>query len=777
MKILLSWLFDHIVANRADYSVEDIVSKFNKTTAEIEHFRTLKADAQKLSVVKITEIKIENAVAKNVVSEQEIIIPLRKKLDINQLHVVAQENGVYRFATYIDLGGTKDGILPEIFIDQSRYDTIPELLAQEDIVIYIDNKSITHRPDLWSHRGIAREIAAMFDVNLKNIDGFLVAVEKENADVQISATDNNPFSITIEDTQHCKRFSGLYLDLVKNVPTPLWMVIRLARVDCKSMNMFVDGTNYVLFDIGQPMHIFDAEKLCKKRIIIRKADAGEVLETLDDEKTELLQNDIVIADGLHVVSLAGVMGGKESAIGNDTHSIFLESANFDATTIRQSAARHKKRTESSMRFEKSLDPYQNVTAIERYLKLLEDEGVAYNVPGTIQSVGVLPERVKITIDHEFIEKRLGVSVSWQQVQKILYALEFEVIKQEINGNVVYDITVSTFRATKDVSIKEDIVEEVGRFIGYETIEIQLPALPLRPRDITVTNRRREIKKILTYTGKMRELYTYSFFDESFLQSINWSTKNYIEVKNPVSQNHFRLVTTLVPNLLKALQENAEQYKQIRFYEWARIWSQQDGQPIETQVVSGILYDQHAAIDFYQGKDLIQSMYDAIGMSVSYAQIEKPNYPWMRPYQSAHIMYNDQIIGTIGMITDAFVQKLTPGGTVFYFECNAEILTSYKSVITTYKPSSKYPAVIRDISMLTPLSIRVQELQETIVHVDERIVDALLLDHFQKNEWHDKKSVTIRINIQDEHKTLTSEDADAVCSAVYTVLSSKGIEIR
>ena len=777
MKISIAWIFDHIDADYTSIDIAKLVDQCNKTTAEIEGWKNVSINLDQLTVAEIVSVEGDQTIVRSDEWNKEITLPVRNDISPGQWYLIIKEGESFSWALMDDLGGSKELLLPAMYVDdQCKKGVWKKNFESKDYVLEVDNKSITHRPDMWGHRGFAREIAAMLDMPFKTIDSFLAKKKINCFTNHAPANETNPYSITIQDPDVIKRFAGLYIKEVVHYPTLLWMASRLARVDSRSIDTLVDLTNYVMLDFGQPMHVFDALALTTKKIIARRAHTKEKLTILDDDKLELTPEDIVIADDKRGISLGGVMGGSDTGITSKTKSVFLESANFDATTIRRTSVRHKKRTDASSRFEKSLDPNQNIDALLRFLKLLDDAQIPYVASETISSVGPRALPGEITISHEFIEKRLGTVIELPFILQTLQKLECGVeVKMHDNG-LVYLITVPTFRSTKDIEIPVDIVEEIGRFFGYDRIQQQLPSLQLQPADLSSTYCARHIKRLLSYGFSMRELCNYSFYDESFLRMIEWEPTNFVSVQNPVSENYYRLVTSLIPHLFKAVSANGEHLHRLRFFELGRIWSNTKGIN-EKKSLAGIMYEQKQQINFYDLKVLLEQLFALLNMPVKWQQVEKSAAPWFVPYQTAHIISGDTIVGTAGMIDELFLQRISPGGAAFAFELSGDFILSYKSVTQRYVLAPKYPQVIRDISMLIALKYTSDELTDAIKSVDSRITAVMLIDFFSKPEWKDQKSLAFRVIIQDPEKTLTKQEVDAMWLRVEAQIKKRGATIR
>jgi phenylalanyl-tRNA synthetase beta chain len=776
MKVSLNWIFDHIDSDVHKVNVAQLVSLFIKTTAEIEEWRAVSFDADQFTLVKVLSMTEQIIEVYSPELNKNLSLTRWTDVAVGSWYLVYSQDNKFFLATMRSVGGTKDTLLPAVFVKESlRSGGWKKTIDRSDYIIDIDNKSINHRPDLWGHRGIAREIAAILDIQLRPLDMFLA---KHDIIHHASFIETEKFSVSIKSIDACKRFSALSIDSVSSQASELSMLVRLSRLDSKPIDFIVDCTNYVMLDLGQPMHAFDAQALKKKEIIIRRAHEKEKLTLLDGETVTLTPRDIVIADGDTAVSLAGVMGGATTGITAHTHSLLLEAATFDAATIRRTAVRYKKRTEASMRFEKSLSPSNSMNAIARYLYLLNFYGIEYKSHEKIICLGSDNPVIIIDVAYAHIERLLGIAIAPEKVQKILEKLSFTVETTCKNNSLFFHVTVPSFRATKDISIAEDIIEEIGRYIGYDSIPQDLPLSCLTPSDLYVIYTTRSIKRCLSTALSMKELYCYSFFDESFLQELLWQPQNCVELKNPISENYTRLVSTLQPHLLKAVRDNSIHHTQLSFYEYGRTWHMNNGNIIEKKSVSGIFFEQNTALDFYEGKNFLLHLFKELQCDVLWDRNDMYQFSWLSPHQSAKIMHNDVCIGIAGMVQDNVINILSAaGGAAFIFELDADYLSNYKHPVVRFKPLSKYPAVYRDISIIINISITAKAVIDIINGVATLIRSVTLIDFFTKEEWKDEKSLTLHIEIRDDNKTLEHDEVEHVWQRVIAALQQYGAKIR
>lgn len=776
MKLSIAWIFDHIDADWRQVDIQELAKKFNATTAEIEKVVPITLNFDEITLAEVINSADGAIEVFSPEWQKKVLLPTRKDIVVGSWYLIHRAHSGDQWLSMSHVGSSKDHLFPAVYTDPTlRAGLWKKQIPSTDYLLEVDNKSITHRPDMWGHRGFAREIAALLGFSLKPLSEFTVSlpIEQHGHSAHHSAT--NPFEIEIK-TDACSRFAGLFFDSIERRPSSLAMALRLAQLEVKPIDAIVDCTNYVMLDISQPMHAFDADKLTRRMIEIRKGDSEEKLLLLDGQEINLTADDIVITDGNKPISLAGIMGGSSTSINRHTESILLEAAYFNATTIRRTATRHKLRTEGSARWEKTLDPNQNIQAIGRFVRLLDDAGIAYHHAPSIASCGKPTEPKTVSVSLDFLQKRLGVQLDAHTVIRILECLEFGVDYSD----EIFTVTIPTFRGTKDVAIKEDILEEVGRFYGYTNIAAQMPSAQLIPADLHAVYQRRKAKSFMTNALQMHELENYSFYDEDFLRRLQWSPANYISVQSPVSENWQRLVTSLIPHLFKAVEQNNIDHNELRFFEWARVWSKEiTPQEIishERKVLAGIFFNKKEPVDFYEAKALLERFFVAFDIPVVWRKVETSTYPWEAPYQTAQLVHRNRLIGMAGKVNSLFLDTIAQGD-AFIFEIDGDFLLQYKPSLKRYVEPSKYPSAERDISVLISLTYTVDELISAMRAVHGTIKSVELVDCFEKKEWVNQRALTFRFVMQDAQKTLTKDEVEQVYNRVAQVFKDCGAAIR
>ncbi len=786
MKISVNWMLDHIATSISKLDVGYIVAKFNVHTAEIEQYEKFDLDLNNLFLARLVSIDQIGCSVRCEELNQTIQLSFRNDLQVGQLVLIRRNGDSFVWELLQKYSATKEGLFPAV-------DCPEKLIAGNwkqhcedfDYILDVDNKSINHRPDLWGHRGIAREVAAFMGWQLKPIDQMLAQIEQLDFATESKESADHTIDVEIKDTAACARLAALHCTNITHKASQIWMAMRLARVDSKPINTIVDITNYVMFDISQPMHVFDAANFPEKKLVVRIATSGEKLELLDDNLIHLTNQDVVITDGTKPVALAGVMGGKQASFSNKATSIIIEAGAFQATMVRTAAARAKVTTEAATRFSKQLDPMQNTTALLRFVHIAQSLGVVGLVQEKLVSTGKVIQPLIITIAHSFIQDRLGVQLTTEEIIILLEKLEFKIVTESQERDVIYQVTIPTLRITKDVTIPEDIVEEIVRLYGYENIAYQRPVRLMQSFDINPVMKLRKIKEYCAFSMKMREVRDYLFYDESFLQRLGWYPSNAVAIKNPVSENWKVLVTSLVPHLIKNVELNIHSHEQINFFEHNSVWSQPthkapaDKQSLEEitehKSLAGLFFgDKHK--NFYDYKAELQGFFRAFDLSVVWVKPTEQVEPWFDQLQVADIMLQGVKIGRTGMLAASFVRSVVKGQG-FIFECNAELLVNYKIAEKKFVPWSKYQTVSVDISMLVDALIKSQDLEALILEADEKIDTVGLVDFFEKESWAGKRSLTFRYRICDFEQNVTKEVIESITNKVTNIMLDQGAEIR
>lgn len=788
MKLSLAWIFDHIDADWKTQNVEHILALFNQRVAEIETFYRVSYDVSHFFFGSIQQISDQGILVNVPELGKTVTLPLRTDITLPAAgaYMIKKEGDGFVWAKRVDFGLEKEGLLQafDVTTDAQWQGAWRDEFESEDVILEVDNKSITHRPDMWCHRGFAREIAAFLGLPFHPQQKFLQSIPVKDYEGQSSVTATMPISLHNQAPEACKRFTALYFSSIVNKPSLLRMASRLLKVDATPYSAVVDLTNYVMLDWSQPMHAYDASKI-DGRLIVRMAQEEEPFTLLSGEEIALTTQDMVIADSKNPLCLAGVKGGLDSSMTPATTSVLLEAANFEAGHVRKTAQRHKIRTDSSARFEKTLDSNQTVQAIQRFVKLASEAGIEFGHSPEIVSLGHEVTLPVIDVSHEFLEQRIGLSISSDQIINLLKALEFEVSTSlDDNKNNIYHVTVPSFRASKDIKIKEDILEEVVRCYGFEKIISELPRIIRTPFDFSPIMRLRKIKHFFAQAACMIEQQNYSMYDEQYLAALGLTLETAVSIVNPVSENFYRMISSLVPGLLKNVQDNQVQQDTLSFFEAGRIWGTQDGAVTERQSVAGIFFKKRSEVDFYQCKFYLSSLLESLGFdatAVTWQKSDAPALPWYRPYQSAQLSYQGKPIGFAGNVDPMLLNKLDIATEcqAFVFELDGDFLLAKDAQAESYKPLSKFQETFFDVSLFVPLNLETATIQKEIAHLSPLIQNVSLVDFFENaaQAAQGVRALTLRVLLVHDQRTLEKADIDTLWRQVVDAIQPLGAKVR
>ncbi len=615
--------------------------------------------------------------------------------------------------------------------------------AGADTVIEVDNKSVTHRPDLWGHFGMAREAAAIAHRKLHD------PVKQELLPKGEAAVE-----IKIEDFALCPRYSALVFENVTVQPSPLWLEQRLEAIGLNAINNIVDVTNYVMAELAQPMHAFDAAKLHGSKILVRSARPGEQIVALNDESYGLGPSNLVIADAEGPIALGGVIGGLHSAIGPDTKRIVLESANFQAASVRKTSVALKLRTDASMRFEKSQDPLNTVRGLARAMELLEQVSPGIRVVGGLaDSRGELktPAPIELTVD--WLKTKLGRDLEAHEVRSILESLEFGV-EEQAPGRFL--VTVPSWRATKDISIKDDLLEEVGRMVGYESITPRAPLIEsvVPPEDASRKHLRR-VRNMAIAQG-FNEVYNYSFVTEEMARAFNIQPEEHVGVTNPIAAGQTLLRASLLPSIRKNILDNSRHFQSFRLFEIGREIHARDRElPEEVPHFAAAIYAREGdgRESLFELKHLAECLMEGSEARLTAAR------PFEHPERAAIIAWRGEDVGRLFELHPA----LGIEGRAAILDLDLLKMQRLDVRERHYQPWSRFPVSAFDLSV-------VAGLREPAANIKRRLVSAagsdlveieFLREYAGAPLPPDRKSVTYRLTVGATDRTLSSEEVGAI----------------
>jgi len=647
--------------------------------------------------------------------------------------------------------------------------SLAQALGLNDVVIEIDNKSLSHRSDLWGHYGMAREVAVLYNRDLNKYE-----IKKINAGKDFK------LNVEVKDTKLCPRYMALAVGGIKVGPSPIWLQEKLMTLGHHPINNIVDITNYVMLDLGQPLHAFDAGKV-EEKIIVRNAQKGEKLVALDKNEYQLNENDLVIADNKKALAIAGVMGGLESAIDDSANTIIFESANFDAVNVRKTSTHLNLRSDSSMRFEKSLDPNTCEIALQKAVELVlqccpEAKVVSKVIDEKNFSLAVGP----IEMPADIFEKKLGAQISQKDIFNILEKLGFT-IKAKKNNLLV---TVPTWRATKDVSIAEDVVEEVARFFGFDNIPSTLPSMPINPPQKNyLRDLERKMAETLVKELGYSEVYNYSFVSEAQIIKMQDDLNKYIELDNPLSKERPYLRRNLLPNLLENAKNNIENYSEVKIFEIGKVFSIEqsgvradnngDGLLPRQDTWLAVVYAQKKEDQpYWQAQRVLENIFSTLSLRFSIIFPDK-FFPWVHPSRLGVVMVQEKNIGAVCELNPSVAQNLGIEQRVGLLQINlsslVEILDNQKFE-SKYISASLYPEVVRDLAFLVKKETTNAEILAVLEKNNILLKHVELFDVYEgKNIGEGYKSVAYRLIFADNTRTLTTVEVDTAIEVVKKAL--------
>ena len=666
-------------------------------------------------------------------------------------------------------------------LDLSDFDTpagtpLADALDLNDIILEIDNKSMTNRPDLWGHYGIAREIAALYDLPMKEFPHFDRNVENTSG-----------FHVTVEDAERCPRMTGTQIENVCVKPAPYWMQVRIWKTGMRPINALVDITNYVMLATGQPSHAYDSDHIAG-HIIVRRAKAGETLTLLNGKELPLSTDDLTIADDAGIVGLAGVMGGAKDSILPTTNKVILEIANFQAAGIRRTALRYDNRTEASARYEKAIDPERCDQALDLSMQLFSDLYPEMKVTGLVDEYPQHLKQAEIDVPLSWLERRLGKRLPPEEIRHKMELLGYGISFDGDNMHVV----VPTWRSTGDVSIQADIMEEVARMYGYENFEAE-PITTTFDGAINQLDKdlERRIKEYLAIRCGMQEIFTYPWMEESYVNAVLQSTEGILSLSTPPSPAERFVRSSLLPNLCKAVVKNERYFDEFSIFETAQVFRDEnytspydprEKLPSQRKNVAGAFVTTAKDITalFRKAKGVVEMMARYVHMeALTFRQTEKPvwadNVVWLNIYRG------EEKVGDLALLSKKVsmacgIKNLN----VMLFQLDQDSLVPLKSRTNTFTHMAEYPMTDYDISLLLDGSVQWKDVLQTVGGIKSELLHgASFVDEYRgKQVPAGKKSLTLRLSIGSKEKTLTSSEIEEVASNVLSKIAKRfGAELR
>ena len=784
MKISLNWLQDFITLKTKDFDL--IQERITNRSAEIEEiikegdvFANVivgeileiekHPDADKLNVTQTTTGEHTFQIvcgAKNIRVGQKVAVALvgaelPNGLKIQKAKIRGVESrGMICSESELGLAEESEGIW-ELSNDAQVGMQLAEFLGMNDITIDIDNTAITNRADLFSHVGFANEFVAND-----------LAEHKKNKEINIPTSDQAfPIEIEITDPNVCPTYSAIVMKNITIKASPEWMQKRLRAVGIRPINNIVDITNYVMMELGMPMHAFDLEKINGKKVVMRSSKEGEKVVTLDSIEHKLPADVIVLEDEQKIFDLCGIMGGENSEISDQTSTILLHAPIYNSTLIRKAMLALAHRTEAATMYEKGVPHIRSLEGIKRAVELILELLPEATVESEILEIKNHEEEERIIdLPKQEIERVLNTNIGDETITKILTDLDFEVT----NLQSEFQVKVPPVRFG-DITAKHDLIEEIVRIYDVNTLPEILPAASLKP---TALNRgrilERKVKDKLAAIG-FNEVLTYTFIGPELYKKMGIEVnREVIEIANPISQDISLMQTSLLPSLMENAEKNARYQEEFAIFEFGKtFFKKNETESEEEKHIAGLMVKSN----FHTLKGKIEALFEAMGITPRYVAINKQE-SFMHPARSCDILVGKDIVGFITEIHPQTLQNFDFNDSVVVFELNFTKLLAAKQKKTFYKQISKYPSIKLDISILVDKKTPAEKLLKTVQKTDKLIHAAEIIDLYEGEQIpEDKKSLTFSIVYQSKEKTLTDEEINMIHQKAIINLEKQGAEVR
>ena len=790
MQISMNWIKDFV--NLDGIETEELIRKFNLTTAEIEGYEEKGKDTEGVIFARIEKVEMHPnsdhlhildvntgtehlqivCGAPNVRQNMVVCLaPIGSKIQGHKMGK-AKLAGVESFGMCcseeeLGIGSDNSGIMDITFPVELGAD-IKTVFPIDDIVFEVDNKSLTNRPDLWGHYGIAREFSAMFNRELKPLE----------VEDLTKYSNLNKLDISV-NSENCFRYSSLSLENVTQKISNQTMKIRLNYCGMRDINLLADMTNYIMLELGQPMHAFDNEVV--KGINVNSATKETKLLTLEGEEHEIPEGATVICNNDNEpVAIAGIKGGKLSGISENTTSLLLESACFDCKAIRVASTQIGLKTDASQRYEKSLDPELTTTAIARFLTVLKNVDPNFKVTSSLTDVYTkkYPQQT-IEITSDFVSKRIGLSISNSDIISILSKLGF-IVKEQYNSLLV---TVPSYRATKDISIKEDLVEEIARSYGYDNItpmpiEMKVEAV----NQNTYHTNEYQTKYLLAEKYGLNEVHSYLWNYSEFNKQHGITTKTYLSLLDSSNAGQSEIRSELVPTLLKFVEENRNSHSEIKIFEIGACCTglNEENLAIEENHLAIAMASQNKTTEdlYFKLKEILQDICKNIyGIKLDIGKVFCiPNY--LHPTNSTNIYSGEKVIGHFGLIHPSTKLLIDKRFNIAVLELNLQELSLAPKSEFKLAKISKFQDVNLDYTFQVPTNKTYLEIESHLNNFRCKLVWTYKLkDIYHAEDMADYASWTITFNICSLDKTLSSNDIDTFNFRLLQHMEQIGLKLK
>jgi len=812
MLVSMNWVRDFV--NLDGLNIEELIHRFTLSTAEVEEVIHCGEGTRGIITAKVLSVEKHPESRKlhllKINNGNEIVDCVCGAPNVREGMIVAfapadssvgghaigkakvagyESNGMCCSEAELGLSDDHTGIM-DLDFDGALGTPINELFELNDIIFEVDNKSLTNRSDLWGIYGIAREFAALAKRELKPIPQADLAVYDALPEVPI-----------VLESPMCYRYSALKVRNITAKVSPLNMRVRLTRCGMRSINLLADLTNYIMLEMGQPMHAFDERRV--NSICVKTFDEPFKFQTLDGVDRQIDIDTLMICTGhrpeedvqnadiakgsfldsntlsnIIPVACAGIMGGFESEIKDDTDSLLLESACFDPVCIRKSSTRMGLRTDASSRYEKALDPELTVPAIARFIQLLQSIDSGVKVTSRLSDArNFAYEQITITLEKRFIDRYTGIPIDNARIAEILSSLGFGV-KQ---AGDTFTVTVPSWRATKDVTIAADLIEEITRVYGYDNFEIHSTRSVLYPvREDNSRTQDTIARDFLVDSAKLHEVHSYLWCDKENFAELGLEVEDNVRLLNSVNPNHETLRNSMIPTLLTFVSENRGYAEKYGIFEIGRIVSGVDAENNcnEKKKLGIALYSREENEEqlFFRLRDTISDLLLAIERTKpDYAKAEA-NHAWQHPVNTFSANLNGEIVGILGAVHPANAQKIDKKAAIVYAEICMDALKEIAPKPIAYHEPSKFPGIDVDLSFVLEAGVSFARIANAIAALDCNLLSGYsLVDTFPLEE--NAISVTIRLAFTSHEKTLARAEIQPSLDLLVGKLQAAGIALK
>src|SRR5215208_541774 len=799
MKISLDWLSDFL--DISNIAPEVIADRLTMATAEVEGFETLERNLKDIVVAEVLSVepieasgsdesklvwatvdtgkglRLTACGARNVRPglKAPFAPPGSRLADTSEVQIIEfgsrKSEGVLCSSRELGLSEFHEGVFecPYALENGAKLESY---ISSRDILFEVDNKSLTNRPDLWGHYGFARELAAIFGKPLRPLK-----------QIDLSRFDDLPaVAVDIEDLELCPCYTCIKFEVEAMAPSPLTIQARLHTLGQRTFGMMVDLTNYVMLELGQPTHAFDASLV--NAIRVAPLGKSSCFHTLDGVIRDMTPDDLMIWNERQPVALAGIMGGRDSEVKASTSAILLESANFKGSQVRRTSTRLGLRTDASQRFEKHQPPANTRNAVARILQLLEEGGVNYRALSRFSLAGQLDDSYRpLHMPLSVVRTAGGFPIEEQKIVSILRSLEF---KADVNASGELQVGVPPFRSQQDISIAPDIIEEIFRIYGYDNVPPEMLSANLKPVYVdNLLRREHKAQRALSQGHGFIEVHTYIWMDDFWLEKIGFKPSKTLIVRNPSAAGNRQLRTTLLPNLIALIDQNRNQRQQFKIFEVGHVFENNGESVSELTHFAGISFVSSSETDIEDHYLAVKGAIEDVARVTGCGDLVFKNGvgaaagPWAVDGKWVSVYLNGEQVGEMGVLDGPVLQVCAHGGQVVWFELNLAAMPGPTFAEATYQAPPVYPASWQDFSLVWNVNKGYTELRETLEAFKHPLIKGLEFRGFYKDKETSSEdgSYTFRFLSGSPDRTLTGEDLEQLRAEFLAYLAEKNISLK